>query len=143
MKSQLDRFFKEPVTFTPYSTCLFSCNRLPRILDKTSGMYRRMVLIELNNKITKPDPLFLLKLTQIDMEYFLWKAVYWIGVAMKEGHFRISQSEKELLRKFKCRQSSLNEWLYEEHITLGDIYQKISSGKLYNIHGMGTEKWLF
>lgn len=118
------QIFKEPVTFTPFATCMFSCNKLPRILDKTSGLYRRMVIIELNNKITNPDPLFLNKLTTRDMEYFLYKSVYWVGVAMQEGQFRISQSEKELLRKFKCRQSSLNEWLYEDNITLGDIYKK-------------------
>jgi len=118
------QIFKEPVTFTPFATCMFSCNKLPRILDKTSGLYRRMVIIELNNKVTKPDPLFLMKLTPRDMEYFLYKAVYWVGIALQEGQFRISQSEQDLLRKFKCRQSSVNEWLFEDHITLGDIYGK-------------------
>ena len=103
---------------------MFSCNKLPRILDRTSGLYRRMVIIELNNKITNPDPLFLLKLTARDMEYFLYKAVYWVGIALQEGQFRISQSEQELLRKFRCRQSSLNEWLCEDHMALKDIYKK-------------------
>lgn len=118
------QIFKEPVTFTPFATCMFSCNKLPRIMDKTSGLYRRLVIIELNNKVTNPDPLFLMKLTDRDMEYFLYKAVHWVGVALKEGKFRISQSEKELLRKFKCRQSSLNEWVYEEGLKLKDIYGK-------------------
>jgi putative DNA primase/helicase len=118
------QIFKEPVTFTPFATCMFSCNKLPRILDKTSGLYRRMVIIELNNKIEKPDPLFLMKLTARDMEYFLYKAVYWVGIALQEGQFRVSQSEQELLRKFKCRQSSINEWIFEDHITLGDVYGK-------------------
>ena len=118
------QIFKEPVTFTPFATCMFSCNKLPRILDKTSGLYRRMVIIELNNKVSKPDPLFLMKLTPLDMEYFLYKAVYWVGIALQEGQFRISQSEQELLRKFKCRQSSLNEWVFEDNMTLGDIYGK-------------------
>lgn len=116
------QIFREPVTFTPYATCMFSCNKLPRIMDKTSGLYRRLVIIELNNKVMKPDPLFLLKLTERDMEYFLYKAVYWVGVALQEGQFRISHSEQELLRKFKCRQSSLNEWVYEEALKLKDFY---------------------
>jgi putative DNA primase/helicase len=127
------QIFKEVVTFTPFATCMFSCNKLPRIMDKTSGLYRRIVIIELNNKILKPDPLFLLKLTPRDIEYFLYKAVYWIGVALQEGGFRMSQSEGELLRKFKCRQSSLNEWIYEEHYTLGDIYGKGVQG-LYTMY---------
>lgn len=127
------QIFREPTTFTPFATCMFSCNKLPRIMDKTSGLYRRMVIIELNNKVTAPDPLFIMKLTPRDMEYFLYKAVYWIGVALKEGQFRISQSEADLLRKFKCRQSSFNEWLYEEQISLGDIYNK-GTMALYSIY---------
>ena len=35
-----------------------------------------------------------MKLTERDMEYFLYKAVYWVGIALKEGQFRISQSER-------------------------------------------------
>ena len=54
----------------------------------------------------------------------MYQAVHWVGIALQEGAFRISQSEQELLRKFKCRQSSLNEWIFEEHITLGDVYGK-------------------
>lgn len=127
------QIFKEPITFTPFATCMFSCNKLPRILDKTSGLYRRLVIIELNNKVQNPDPLFILKLTQRDMEYFLYKAVEGIGVALREGQFAITQSEQELLRKFRCRQSSLNEWVYEENMTLGDIYQK-STTFLYSLY---------
>lgn len=127
------QIFKEPVTFTPFATCMFSCNKLPRIMDKTSGLYRRMVIIELNNKVTKPDPLFLMKLTQRDMEYFLYKCVYWLGIALQEGQFRISQSEQELLRKFKCRQSSLNEWIFEDNVTLRDVYRASVTG-LYTIY---------
>lgn len=127
------QIYKVPVTFTPYATCMFSCNKLPRIMDRTSGLYRRLVIIELNNKVIKPDPLFLMKLTERDMEYFLYKAVYWVGIALYEGQFRISQSEQELLRKFKCRQSSLNEWVYEDMLKLKDIYKKGVLG-MYNFY---------
>jgi putative DNA primase/helicase len=127
------QIFKEPVTFTPFATCMFSCNKLPRIMDKTSGLYRRMVIIELNNKVANPDPLFLVKLTARDMEYFLFNAVYWVGIALREGAFKISHSEQELLRKFKCRQSSLNEWIFEEHMVLNDIYGK-GVLALYNMY---------
>lgn len=127
------QIFKEPVTFTPYTTCMFSCNKLPRIMDKTSGLYRRMVIIELNSKVLNPDPLFLMKLTPLDMEYFLYKAVYWVGIALQEGQFRISQSEAELLRRFRCRQSSLNEWIFEDNIKLRDIYG-VGVNALYSLY---------
>lgn len=118
------QIFQEPVTFTPFATCMFSCNKLPRILDRTSGLYRRLIIVELNNKVENPNPTFVQDLTTADMEYFLYNAVKWIGIALRENRFRISQSESELLRKFKCRQSSLNEWLFEDNMALRDIYKK-------------------
>ena len=115
------QIYKEVMDFVPYITCIFSCNRLPRIMDKTSGLYRRMVLIELNNKVAKPDPLFMNKVSDTDMEYFLFKAVEGIKLAIEEGRFRVTQSEQQLLQVFKRRQSPLNEWLYETNMTRGDL----------------------
>ena len=58
------------------------------------------------------------------MEYFLCKAVQGIKIAIEEGRFRVTQSEKELLDTFKRRQSPLNEWLYENDMTIGDLQDK-------------------
>lgn len=118
------QIYHEVMDFVPYVTCIFSCNRLPKIMDKTTGLYRRMILIELNHKVEKPDPLFMNKVTDNDMEYFFFKAVTAIRTAIEEGHFRITQSEQQLLEKFKRRQSPLNEWLYENELTLGEINGK-------------------
>lgn len=114
--------YRAVMDFLPYVTCVFSCNRLPRIMDRTSGLYRRMILIELNQKVAKPDPLFMNKVTEQDMEYFLFKAVEGIKLAIEEGRFRVTQSEAELLQIFKRRQSPLNEWLYENELTIGDLH---------------------
>ena len=116
------QIYREVMDFVPYITCIFSCNRLPRIMDKTSGLYRRMILIELNHKVAKPDPLFMNKVTDSDMEYFLFKAVEGIKLAIEEGRFRVTQSEQQLLKIFKRRQSPLNEWLYENDMCLKDLH---------------------
>jgi putative DNA primase/helicase len=118
------QIYREVMDFIPYITCIFSCNRLPRIMDKTSGLYRRMVLIELNHKVKKPDPLFMNKVTDSDMEYFLFKAVEGIKLAIEEGRFRVTHSEAQLLQMFKRRQSPLNEWLYENDMTIGDLHEQ-------------------
>lgn len=117
------QIYHEVVDIIPFITCIFSCNRLPKIMDKTSGLYRRMVLIELNHKVKNPDPLFMNKITDLDMQYFLFKAVEGIKLAIEEGHFRINQSEQQLLELFKRRQSPLNEWLYETDLTTGDLHK--------------------
>lgn len=118
------QIYREVMDFVPYVTCIFSCNKLPRIMDKTTGLYRRMVLIELNAKIEKPDPLFMNKVTDLDMEYFFFKAVEGIMKALEEGKFTISQSEQALLDVFKRRQSPLHQWLYEGDIRLKDLVNK-------------------
>lgn len=118
------QIYREVEDTIPFVTCIFSCNKLPRIMDKTSGLYRRMVLIELNNKVKTPDPLFMNKVTDLDMQYFLFKAVEGIKLAIEEGRFRINQSEQQLLELFKRRQSPLNEWLYETGVTTGDLHNK-------------------
>lgn len=115
------QIYKDVVTFTPYCTCIFSCNKLPKIMDKTTGLYRRLVIVELNNKVKTPDPLFMAKVTDEDMQYFLFKAVEGIKQAIEEGHFAINETEAELLRRFKRRQSALSEWLYENNICLCDL----------------------
>lgn len=119
------QIYREVMDFVPYVTCIFSCNRLPRIMDRTTGLYRRMILIELNHKVEHPDPLFMNKVTDSDMQYFLFKAVEGIKLALEEGHFRITQSEQELLEIFKRRQSPLNQWLYENELTLGEVHNHI------------------
>ena len=118
------QIYREVVDVIPFVTCIFSCNKLPRIMDKTSGLYRRMVLIELNNKVKTPDPLFMNKVTDLDMQYFLHKAVEGIKTAIEEGRFRINQSEQQLLELFKRRQSPLNEWLYENELCIKDLHKK-------------------
>lgn len=115
------QIYKEVVNFIPFITCVFSCNRLPKIMDKTSGLYRRMVLVELNHKVAHPDPLFMNKVTDTDMEYFLFHAVEGIKLAIEEGRFKIMQSERQLLELFKRRQSALNEWLYDNDICVKDL----------------------
>ena len=123
-KISVRQIYREVMDFIPYATCMFSCNRLPRIMDNTSGLYRRMILIELNHKISKPDPLFMNKVTEQDMEYLLFKAVEGIKLAIEEGRFRISTSEEELLQLFRRRQSPINEWLYENDMRIEDFHKK-------------------
>ena len=116
--------YKSVIEFVPFCTCMFSCNKMPSILDNTSGLYRRLILIELNHKVEKPDPLFMSKVTSADMQYFLFKSVQGIKEAIETGQFCIDTSEEKLLSLFKRKQSSLAEWLGEQQITMGDIVGK-------------------
>lgn len=65
------------------------------------------------------------------MEYFFFKSVEAINKVFKTGTFSIVHSDQELLTKFKCRQSSMNEWIYEQDIRLKDVHGT-PCYKLYN-----------
>ena len=71
------------------------------------------------------------RITSLDMEYFLFKAVEAINKVYNTGKFSIMHSDQELLAKFKCRQSSMNEWIYESNVQLRDIHNT-PCYKLYN-----------
>lgn len=118
------QIYRDVIDFDPFATLVFSCNRLPQIMDKTSGLYRRIILVELNNKVLRPDPLFMQKVVDKDMEYFLFKAVEGIKEALEVGHMVITQSEEALIEQFRRRQSPLFEFLYEHDIRLKDLVGK-------------------
>lgn len=113
--------YESVVKYRPFCTCIFSCNHLPRILDDTAGLFRRMVLIELNNRVEKPDPRFMEKITNMDMQYFLYKAVEGVKHVIEDGRFSINTSEEDILRKFRRKQSPVNEWLFENNIVARDL----------------------
>lgn len=121
-KISVRQIYREVEDHIPFATLIFNCNKLPKIMDRTSGLYRRIILIELNNKVKHPDPMFVEKLQDQDMEYFLYKSVQAVKTAMEEGHFRLPYSDDKLMNMFKRRQSPVNEWLYENEITLGDLH---------------------
>lgn len=116
------QIYEEPMTYKPFATLIFNCNKLPTIMDRTSGLYRRIVIVELNNKVLNPDRQFIDKINDTDMEYLLYKAVQGIKKVLEEGHFRIDQSEEKMINMFKRRQSALNEWLYENSICMKDLH---------------------
>lgn len=115
---------ESPRDFIPFCTCIFNCNRLPRIMDTTTGLYSRIIIVELNNVIEKPIPKFEEMLTDQDMEYFLYKAVKAIGEVIERGSFTINSTSEALLQRFKCRQSGVNEWLFDCGIKIKDLHTR-------------------
>lgn len=128
---------KEVTTFKPFAKTIICANKLPKINDDSSGLYRRMIIVELNNVIPeeKKDPQFLFKVTEEDYEYLLIKAVYAVHKLLQDKRFIINQSESAILNMFRCRQSPINEWLYDCEIAAKDI-DGASCITLYNNYTM-------
>ena len=120
------RIYEDIITFVPFCTCIFSCNKLPKISDNTTGLFRRMIILKLNNKIEHPDPLFLQRITETDMEYLFFKAVEAIRIAIERGRFTINESEEDMLREYKRNQSAVTNWVYDNDYCAEDFVNKKS-----------------
>ena len=123
--------YSDPLELTCMATIIICANNMPKIDDDSDGLYRRLVIVELNNRILKPDRDFDNKITDLDMEYFFYKACEAIHRVLRTGRFTMEESEESVKQKFKVQQSSINKWCQLEFITtsrlLGrgfkDIYQ--------------------
>ena len=101
------RKYKGPLTFSNFAKLIFTTNKLPEVYDRSSGFYRRVMIIEINKKIEKPDPLFLQRLTDSDYEYLLSVAVEKLIEAMKVNKLTECQSSIIKLEEYKTNQSSV------------------------------------
>lgn len=109
------------------ATVIINANHMPKIADKSDGLYRRMILVEIDKKIKNPDPKFLEKITDSDMEYFFYKAVQGIHTALQRGKFTIDTSEENLKLKFQIGQSNLKKWLQAYQYSIRDLLHKTIS----------------
>lgn len=109
--------FKEPLNFANFAKLIFTTNKLPEVYDRTSGFYRRVMIIEINKKIEKPDPLFLDRLTESDYEYLLSVAIEKLIAALKVCKLTECESSRIKLEEYKTDQSSVLSFLHDYKYT--------------------------
>lgn len=120
----VEQKYKSPINFSNFATLIFTSNQLPMVDDRTTGFYRRFVIIDINRVIRNPDPLFLEKLTTFDMEYLLCKSIDAINDAIEQNHLTIPPSSITSLQNFKIEQSSALSFLREFGYTAAEINLK-------------------
>jgi putative DNA primase/helicase len=120
-KTVFNRKYKEPITFANFATLIFTTNKLPSFGDRTDGLYRRLILVEMNHKIEKPNPLFLQMITEADIEYLLMKATEAIHKALKNNAFTLTQSVQDSLDKFKLDQSTIRQFMLDGGLCADDL----------------------
>jgi len=116
--------YSEPLELTCKSTIIVLANSMVKIQDDSEGLYRRLMLIELNNKVKNPDRDFDNKITDLDMEYFLYKSAEAIHHVLRRGRFTLEESEEKLKQKFKVQQSSINKWCQLEFVTVETLLNR-------------------
>lgn len=98
--------YKQPINFENFATLIFTTNELPAVSDKSTGFYRRLMIIELNNKIKNPDVFFFDRLTDADYAYLLCKAIAAITAAIKRGKLTDYDGLAEKMEKYRREQSA-------------------------------------
>lgn len=116
--------YSEPLELACMATIIILSNSMPKIQDDSEGLYRRLLLVELNNKVKDPDRDFEKKITDLDMEYFLYKAAEAINRVLRTGRFTMEESEERLKQKFRAQQSSINKWCQLEFVTVETLLNK-------------------
>lgn len=104
---------KDSVHFSNFATFIFTTNCLPEVTDKSSGFYRRFMIVELNNKVDNPDPFFFERLTEQDYEYLLWTAINHLLEAMKRNKLTETSESLIKLEEYRTEQSSVLMFLRE------------------------------
>lgn len=113
--------FKESLTFNNFAKFIYTANKVPAFQDRSSGMMRRMMLIELNRKIQNADPLFMKRITQDDYDYLFYKAISAIYNVLQRNAFTNVISVGEALKVYRQSQSSVLSFIADNAITRENI----------------------
>ena len=90
-----ERKGRDPVPFRSYAKLIFSANKIPLNLDeKSNAFYRRLLILEMNQKPAKKD-LELGEKLQAEIGYSIWMAVGALKKLYTDGEFTESSGAKE------------------------------------------------
>lgn len=101
------KYIQKPLNFSNFAKLIYTTNELPEVYDRSSGFYRRVMIIEIDKKIEQPDPFFLDRLTDSDYEYLLSVAIEKLVEALKRNQLTECESSKLKLEEYKITQSSV------------------------------------
>lgn len=125
--------FGKPFTLRSYAKLLFSCNEIPRIRDKSEGMYSRLVFVPFMATFNDTDPDF-----DPDIErkmcspealsYLLNLGLSGLSRLLSRNRFTIPTASSNALESYRIQQSTVLSWIAEEEPTIAGA----TSSELYD-----------
>lgn len=100
--------YEKPYELINEAKFIFSCNKMPVFKDNTDGLYRRLEIIEITNRIApgKRNSNLLEEFTHEDMQYLLWQAFLAINQALNDDHLYETTCCQQALEKFRTHAST-------------------------------------
>lgn len=135
---------EKPYAMVNEAKFIFSCNKMPLFKDKTDGLYRRLEILEITNKIAVKDrnSNLLEEFTHEDMQYLLWRSFVQINFALQNDRLIETTCCQEALEKFRTQSSTLLSFMKSgestnygktvEELDLRDDYIGSSVAKKYH-----------
>lgn len=111
-----ERKFQDEFSFKPYAKLLFSCNHLPACNDRTTGFYRRLIIIPFNHVVAeeKKDTNLKEKLFAESDGIFKWAMVGLDRLVKNNFRFTENDTTRELLESYKRNNSSVLSFIHEK-----------------------------
>lgn len=139
-----ERKFRDPFYYTPYAKLIFSCNKLPMVNDDTTAFFRRVRILEWNQRFDgdKRDPAILDKITTPEELSGLFNLILPIlKKLMEKGEYMINptseQTREEWLRKADYEQQFITDVI---EISPQETYHKADLYAVY-IKYCQDKKW--
>lgn len=122
----VERKFQNPFTLHNFAKMIFSCNEIPRIVDKSFGMYSRLIFIPFTAVFSPHDddfdPFIEDKLmTDESLSYLLNIALKGLKRLIANNRFTNPDVVEEALDKYKTVNSTVLTWVEEEAVELSDL----------------------
>lgn len=119
----VERKGQDPFTLRSYAKLIFSCNEIPRIADKSHGMYSRLTFIPFNATFSSADedfdPFVEDKITtDKSLSYLLNMALRGVRRLLANNRFTECTVAKAALESYKMDNSTVLTWAAEENISL-------------------------
>src|SRR5690606_24173546 len=128
--------YQDPFIMKNYAKMIFSCNQLPRIIDKSYGMYSRLMLIPFTATSTPYDedydPFIEDKITTPEaLSYLLNIGLRGLRRLLYNNKFTEPDVVNKALEEYKTSNSTVLTWIEEEGITISDLL-KYPTDKLFS-----------
>lgn len=119
----VERKGQNPFTLRSYAKLIFSCNEIPRIADKSQGMYSRLTFIPFNATFSSADedfdPFIEDKITTDEaLSYLLNRALIGLTRLLKNNGFTNPTAVSRALDRYITDNSTVLTWVSEEGIDL-------------------------
>lgn len=121
-------------TFQPVCTVFGAMNTLPRVKDRSAGVFRRVYIVPFNKKVTKPDVYLPVKLMNERAGIFQW-ALTGLKRLRRRKHFEPPTQVVEALNEWRYENDIEKQFLESGRVVLGEEHQAVSSS-LYDAYAI-------